>query len=54
MFYRNNEAHFIKAVKRFDLTERHCAYPPIKMMDMYLQEKGQFLLKQEKDKAIKG
>ena len=54
VFYRNNEAHFTKAVKKLDLTERHCAYPPMKMMDMYLQEKGQFLLKQEKDKAIKG
>ena len=54
MFYRNNEAHFIKAVEKFDLTERHCGYPPMKMMDMYLWGKGQFLLKQEKDRAIKG
>ena len=54
VFYRNNEAHFIKAVEKFDLTERHCAYPPMKMMDMYLWGKGQFLLKQEMDRAIKG
>ena len=54
MFYRNNEAHFIRAVEKFDLTERHRAYPQMKMMDMYLWGKGQFLLNQVKDRAIKG
>ena len=53
VFYQNNEARLIKAVEKFDLTERHCAYPPMKMMDMYLWGKEQFLLKQEKDRAIK-